>query len=229
MAVGETVVLITSGPIRSSFYDVDLLQLARPESVFFCRELPKAYVNEYLRNQEHFNVVRFFHHLLQAHFIPEYQQPYQSNKWTVFTRASGELLRLHTDTRLKEIILSPLQAINGKEFNLNCMSVFSLNSLPSSVQCDSKVSEFYDSAAQSIMICVADMSVCTVSQVNYFRNAVDYSSMHNTSKLVILILHYPPEMNILSKSCYHAIFLNRWDYIYIDSLGITTGTDEGNV
>jgi hypothetical protein len=108
------------------------------------------------------------------------------------------------------------------------MSVFSLNSLPSSTQCDTKVNEFFAIASsQSIMICVADMSVCTVSQVNYFRNAVDYSSMHDTTKLVILILHYPPELNILSKSCYHAIFLNRWDYIYIDSLGVTTGTDEG--
>ena len=203
-----------------------LLQLARPESVFFCRKLPQAYVKEYLMNQEHFNVIRFLHHLLLGHFVANYKQDYQSNKWIIFTRASGEILRLHSDLKLKEMILTPLLEIDNEKFSIDILSVISLNSFASTSQCDNKVSEFFSfESKQNIMLCLADMSVCTSNQVNYFRYTTD-NLMKNSNKMVIIILHYPPEMNIMSKYCYHAIFLNKWDYTYIDSLGVITGTDD---
>ena len=68
------------------------------------------------------------------------------------------------------------------------------------------------------------MRVCTQSQVNVFRNSVDRVTIGNTSRFMfIVVLHFPPEMGPSSKPCYHAIFVKNWDFIYIDSLGVTTG------
>jgi hypothetical protein len=69
------------------------------------------------------------------------------------------------------------------------------------------------------------MRVCTQSQVNVFRNSVDRScTKDNESRyLFIVVLHFPPEMGPSSKPCYHAVFVKNWDFMYIDSLGVTTG------
>lgn len=67
------------------------------------------------------------------------------------------------------------------------------------------------------------MSVCTQSQVNVFRNSVDEMLWENSNKMAIVILHFPPEMGISSRPCYHAVFLNQWDFMYVDTLGVTTG------
>lgn len=68
------------------------------------------------------------------------------------------------------------------------------------------------------------MSVCTQSQVNVCRNNIDSLLPNFSRKLALVVLHFPPEMGFSSRPCYHAIFLNDWDFIYIDSLGVTTGT-----
>jgi hypothetical protein len=68
------------------------------------------------------------------------------------------------------------------------------------------------------------MSVCTQSQVNVFRNNVDSLLSDLSRKMAFVVLHFPPEMGFSSRPCYHAVFLNDWDFIYIDSLGVTTGS-----
>lgn len=68
--------------------------------MFFCRQLPSAYVYEYLMNQEHLSLIRFFHHASIHQFFEPHQNEDNKNKWCVFTRTSGELLRLHTGTPL---------------------------------------------------------------------------------------------------------------------------------
>ena len=67
------------------------------------------------------------------------------------------------------------------------------------------------------------MSMCTQSQVNVFRNNVDSILPSSSRKMVLVVLHFSPEMGLSSRPCYHAIFLNDWDFIYVDSLGVTTG------
>lgn len=67
------------------------------------------------------------------------------------------------------------------------------------------------------------MSMCTQSQVNVFRNSVDKLLGDTTNKMAIVILHFPPEMGVSSRPCYHAVFLNHWDFMYVDTLGVTTG------
>lgn len=68
------------------------------------------------------------------------------------------------------------------------------------------------------------MSICTQSQVNIFRESVNAHVPNSSRFLIVVVLHFPPEMNLSSRPCYHAIFLNGWDFIYVDSLGVTTGT-----
>jgi len=43
----------------------------------------------------------------------------------------------------------------------------------------------------------------------------------NNPKLVVLIIHFPLEMAYQSRPSYQAIFLNQWDFVYIDSLGVS--------
>jgi hypothetical protein len=37
------------------------------------------------------------------------------------------------------------------------------------------------------------------------------------------VLHFPPELELGSRPCYNAIFTNHWDFMYVDSLGVTIG------
>jgi hypothetical protein len=62
--------------------------------MFFCRQFPGSYMNEYLLNQEHLSLIRFMHHVFIRQFFEA--EHMQKNKWCIFTRTSGELLRLHT-------------------------------------------------------------------------------------------------------------------------------------
>jgi hypothetical protein len=70
------------------------------------------------------------------------------------------------------------------------------------------------------------MNVCSQSQVNVFRNSVDkYFTKQNSHKfLAVVVLHFPPEMGLSLRPCYHAVFVKNWDFMYVDSLGVTTGT-----
>eukprot|EP00026_Physarum_polycephalum_P000017 Phypoly_transcript_00017.p1 GENE.Phypoly_transcript_00017~~Phypoly_transcript_00017.p1 ORF type:complete len:3587 (+),score=621.73 Phypoly_transcript_00017:1211-10762(+) len=225
-----------------------LLQLARPEHMFFCRQFPGAYMSEYLINQEHLSLIRFMHHVFIRQFFEAGHL--QKNKWCIFTRTSGELLRLHTDAKLKELLVLPLMekdAMLDDEDNLDFeqpnlgeeqeddderistmadkrMRVVSLHSLASTTACARLVKNFAKSKTRRILIFVADMSVCTQSQVNVCRNNIDSLLPNSSRQMALVILHFPPEMGFSSRPCYHAIFLNNWDFIYIDSLGVTTGT-----
>lgn len=42
----------------------------------------------------------------------------------------------------------------------------------------------------------------------------------------MLVLHYPPEMNLTDQPNYNAIYVDEWNFAYIDSLGVTTGSED---
>ncbi len=186
-------------------------------------------------------MLRFLHQLFIQH-LADSKDPKPLNKWCIFTRTCGELLRLHTDDQLKQLVGQPLQRQKD-------LHVISLNSsISSTAECDQIISAFAKHPTEKILICIADMKICTAIQVNYMRNAIDNCTftitvhvtldVQNANKLAIVVMHFPPEMNMLSRPCYHAVFLNKWDFICIqryhelltfldiDSLGITTGINE---
>lgn len=69
------------------------------------------------------------------------------------------------------------------------------------------------------------MNVCTVSQVNVCRHFISTYLSGNVEAFVTLVLHYPPEMNLSDQPNYHAIYVDNWNFVYIDSIGVTTGQD----
>ena len=71
------------------------------------------------------------------------------------------------------------------------------------------------------------MNVCTVSQVNVCRHFISTYLSSESGVFVALVLHYPPEMNLSDQLKYNAIYVDNWNFVYIDSIGVTTG-HEGN-
>ncbi len=65
---------------------------------------------------------------------------------------------------------------------------------------------------------VVDMSVCTPAMINLAMDVIHSTLRKDQS--TVFILHFPPEMNLTQSPCYNAIFLNGWEFIYIDSLGL---------
>jgi hypothetical protein len=222
----------TSGLVRKLNYH--LLQIARPESVFFSDTLPLEYLGEYLMNQEHFSVVRFLERLAASgsHALGI------ASKWMLFTRSCGELMRLHTDRAVQRGILLPLIEQKQKQMipadsDLSAwLRVISLHSIASSKACQAAVEEFAMSGLRFLIV-VADMNVTTPGQVNFLRMALDSSKAMSTAseggsecegRLVVVIMHFPPERAMLrSAACggSNAIFLNGWSFAYVDSLGVT--------
>ncbi len=147
--------------------------------------------------------MRFLHQLFARHL----QQETDTKNWCIFTRTCAALLRLHTDDKLKQLITHSVQQ------KMDSVRIVALNStISSTTECDKVISEFEQDPALKILIAVADMKRCTAAQVNYFRNAVNTCDI---TKVIIVILHFPPEMTVLSRPCYHAVFLNKWDFICI--------------
>ena len=70
------------------------------------------------------------------------------------------------------------------------------------------------------------MNACTVSQVNVCRHFISTYSSANPELFVALVLHFPPEMNLSDQANYHAIYVDDWNFVYIDSIGVTTGQED---
>jgi len=202
-----------------------LLQLARPESVFFTRQLLLgSYVQEYLLHQEHFNLLRFLHHLIRAHLDADYTQPHMVNKWVTFIRSSGDLLRL-PDGDLQRFLVQPLPGILAT----SDIRTVVLSNVVSSQHCEALVNSFVASACR-VFLGIVDVRQCKSSQINFLRNKIDLAlerecrqrGVSRSTRLVVLILHIPPEMAFRSSAPYHAIYLNEWDFVYVDSLGVSS-------
>ena len=73
------------------------------------------------------------------------------------------------------------------------------------------------------------MNVCTISQVNVCRHFISTYLSTECEAFVTLVLHYPPEMNLSDQPNYHAIYVDLWNFVYIDSIGVTTGHDENSM
>ncbi len=181
--------------------NLHLMQLARPEIVFNCRTLPKAYVTHYLLKQEHFSVLRFLKQLLKAKTNVNVK-----NKWTVYSRSSAYY---HQADVLRNAIEEIEPGIQVEEFD----------KVRSGHQCDTMVQSFFDDTSKKALVILLDMTRSTTTMINYLRHQIDSYSTAHSDRLVVLIMHFPPELNFISKPIHQVIYLNDWDYMYIDSLG----------
>lgn len=118
-----------------------------------------------------------------------------------------------------------------------------LHAVTSTKKCEAQVKAFAGAEAKTerrrsekgkegavpgkVLLCVADMRECSANQVNVLRTAID-EYVSDPRQLIVVILHFPPELSVAAESCYHAIYLNQWDFTYIDSFGIETNTEGGS-
>ena len=95
----------------------------------------------------------------------------------------------------------------------------------------SKLEKLLDDFVKSdccLLLLTANMQEVTKKMVNHLRVIVEEaeSRIENTSKLFVLLLHFPPAM--FFNSCYSSIFLQGWDHYYLDSITpatLTKGAD----
>jgi hypothetical protein len=182
--------------------NLHLMQLARPEIVFNCRTLPKAYVTHYLLRQEHFSVLRFLKQLLKSKFGTNTNL---KSKWTIYSRSSAYY---HQADVLCKAIEEIEPGIQVEEFD----------KIRSGFMCDTMVHSFFTDISKKALVILLDMTRSTTTMINYLRHQID-SYSERTNRLVVLIMHFPPELNFISKPIHQVIYLNDWDYMYIDSLG----------
>eukprot|EP00727_Mastigamoeba_balamuthi_P014233 m51a1_g9432 hypothetical protein (4159) ;mRNA; f:408019-433718 len=196
-----------------------LLQLARPEMVFFTDVLPQEYLFEYIMRQEHFSVLR----LLERLAVASTSQPQpQASKWCVFTRSCGDLMRLHMDVAVQNSFLEPLlRGSSGKVSEK--LAFIPVHEVKSSSDCATRIADFAKSDAQ-FLVCTADMGWCTACQINFLRAKIDELVPTSLGKITIVLLHFAPERVVLRSSAYHSVFLNSWSFLYVDSIGLSEGT-----
>jgi len=75
-----------------------------------------------------------------------------------------------------------------------------------------------------LLLLTASMQEVTKKMVNHLRVIVEEaeSRIENTTKLFVLLLHFPPAM--FFNPCYSSIFLQGWDHYYLDSITPATLT-----
>ena len=99
----------------------------------------------------------------------------------------------------------------------------------------SKLEKLLDDFVKSnccLLLLTANMQEVTKKMVNHLRMIVEEaeSRIKNTSKLFVLLLHFPPAM--FFNPCYSSIFLQGWDHYYLDSITpatLTKGADTRTV
>ncbi len=147
----------------------------------------------------------------------------------------NDLYNLEETDKLKKAIAAPLKLQQQKNRNVDIskyITILQLHTFPSSQRCRDDIIQFAKNPLSHLLVTVVDMSVCSAAMINMAMDAIDSNIRGDQSTVVIL--HLPPEMNLVQSPCYNAIFLNGWEYIYIDSLGLlsdlesstTIGVDE---
>ena len=228
---GDTAVVDSRNIFKKSYWKETIqkllffiLQIASPEQIFFIRRLPRVYIEEYFLNQEHFNPWRYLRFV-----IPTIQnnpkEETRQNKWCFLARSSEVSDVLSKDDRVKQFLKTYLQT---SHINID-INLIILESISSSQSLEEKIKKFCLQLENStrILICLASMEDQKItSKINATRNYIDQYLPKN--QIACIMLHFPPEMSLLQNSRYHyhTIYLNNWNYIYVDSLGITINEEE---
>ena len=175
-----------------------LLNLARPEELT-CSKLKKVsyFMDEYFSNQEHFSAVRLIKALLRA-------ERRKTNKWIFYTRT----FESHRLWEAKAIVESAC--------NVSC-ELISLVQFRTSRE----MQETLHQLDKKLVIINIDMQVCQISQVTSAKRLIDIISAKKQEILFILMLHFSP---ILKQFCFPVSYIQNWDYVYVDALGLYSDT-----
>ncbi|KYQ93119.1 hypothetical protein DLAC_05744 [Tieghemostelium lacteum] len=192
-----------------------LLQIARPESIFKCKSLPKSYIQEYLINQEHFNCLRFLHNLYEHFYNNGRKLMFQINKWVIYTRTSMIFHRLKDNEYIDafyQIISKKISPLISKD----TLKIIQLHTIDSTNKCNDEMKSFHDSLSHEFLMVFADLTLANQNQINCVMESFD----NITNKQMIIICHFPPEYSIHNQPKIQSNFLNNTEFLYIDSFGM---------
>ena len=209
-----------------------LFQLARPECVFSRLDIPDWYKREYLVSQEHFSIRRLIRGVFKAadgKFSDEESAHADFRKWCIFTRTCGELSRIHEHKKVRELLLN----WEGKGDPDTWSDVIALETIASSEECNAKIDKFLDNPEKSVFVCTANISKVSADHINLVRSRInsDFGCEDADSKrIAFVILHFPPEIQHLQNvSSSQAVFFNKWNFSYIDTLGVYANTEREGI
>ncbi|KYQ93117.1 hypothetical protein DLAC_11636 [Tieghemostelium lacteum] len=192
-----------------------LLQIARPESIFKCKSLPKSYIKEYLINQEHFNCLKFLHNLYEHFYNNGRKLMFQINKWVLYTRTSLIFHRLKDNDYIDtfyQILSKKISPLISKD----TLKIIQLHNIDSTNKCNDEMKSFHDSKSHTFLMVFADLTLANQNQINCVMESFD----NITNKQMIIICHFPPEYSIHNQPKIQSNFLNNTEFLYIDSFGM---------
>jgi hypothetical protein len=240
---------ILSGDLKSRMpefvraINFQILQLARPESIFNLRSrLPMEYMQEYFR-QEHFSFANVVRHVMSLPF----DGTRANMKLTAFTRTNTAIKLLRHSKHLDALAsLFQTEAIvpilPGQFFTLPETSFISLICCEAFVDCSQVWAAIHDFFRECIdpiqmrrkgkesakaLLVIFDMSMHSSPYVSFLRRKIDEAISHMRPKVpagyrmpsVILLLHIPPEL-LKARASYNALATNDWIAVYTDTFGI---------
>jgi hypothetical protein len=222
-----------------------ILQLARPESVFNLRSrLPVEYKQEYFR-QEHFSFVNVVRDVMSR----PHDGSRSSMKLTAFTRTNTAIKLLRTThTKHSDALASLFQTdcvvtiFPGLRFSLPEASFICIICSEAFVDCSqvwASIHDFFTECSEprvtggkgkessKALLVIFDMSIHSSPFISFLRRKIDEGIEHLRSKIpanyrmpsVILLLHIPPEM-LRARASYNALATNNWIAVYTDTFGI---------
>ena len=105
------------------------------------------------------------------------------------------------------------------------LQVHKLSSVSSYTSMKEVLKKFSSSDTQSVLLLIVNMQETSRSVVNHIRIMIEEVENDNTDmrKLYAMILHFPA--SVVSTPCYHALFLQGWDFHYLDVIGCSPKGD----
>ena len=192
---------------------VRLLQLLPPEQmVNHASKLGHAdfYRNAYFLHQSHFSLVSL---LATARTNAESSLP----KLVLYTRSSAEIRILQQSCGKNTLWES-----GGSEHVI----VIDAGEVSTTASLEVKLQgSCAEACSAHAVLLVVDMEHSSNERVSCLRTVVDRKARENPSTLFAVLLHYAPEQ-VIAGSLYPCLFLDGWDFFFIDSLGHCAAFDE---
>ncbi|KAJ1562914.1 hypothetical protein HK096_002079 [Nowakowskiella sp. JEL0078] len=209
--------------------NLQILQLARPEEIILLKgRMPTSYLSCYLLHQEHFSMMRLIYNRIYG-FISLGQ--FDSVKLCIFTRTCDDTskgyLLLNNILELYLIIYKPAGIAKVVEISGGIGQVINLSDIQSTSECSAIISSFFAQPKSNgihVLVCLCNVEHATSNQLNFLRTEIDSHITDN--QIAIMVIHHPPESSFLSEK-YQAIFLNSWEYVYVDGFGTNADVMNG--
>ena len=145
------------------------------------------------------------------------------NKVLCFTRSSPLLHKLpayYSDSQSSTVKTNTKQANDFlKKFVFaapKLMMVCKLSTIPSQSSIHRILTEFVQSDKTKVCLIVVNMQETSKRIVNHLRIMIETAERENTSKMFILLLHFPPAQ--FFSPCYPSLFMTGWNHCYLDTI-----------